>query len=239
MAEELAMKLGAAEGAVGPARIPKGQPGAGTFTFDTRTHREIRDLNASAAKTFQAHLVETYQATPLKRPGVSSGRLEKALANPDNRFDGLFGWGVGDVKYLNGSVAKYWRMIEEGSADIYAHGTGMIDKKIYGVWGGSIAGYYTGRWGEVPMAGGPWRNAAEDGKLRGFNKKFAKKKKIPAMIITQEIQPHHYFRTANRTFRPTAEWAYQVEEILSVAFHRALTVNTQPIYVRRAMSSRR
>jgi hypothetical protein len=217
-----------------PARIPRGQPGAGQFTSDDRTHAQIRDLNANVAKAFQAHVIETYQAMPLKRPGVSSGRLEKALANPENRTYSTFGWGVGNIDYLDRSEAKYWRMIEEGSAGIYGGGRGMIGQKIYGVWGGSIQGYYENRWGLQPRAGGPWRTAAENGKLRGMTAKAAKKRKMPAMIVQHEIEPHHYFRDADETYAPTAVWAAGIEDILRGALGRELTVNTQPVHVRRA-----
>lgn len=223
----------------GPARIPKGRPGAGRFAPDTRTHQEIKDTNAAVAKAFQAQVVDVVRTMPLKRKNVSTGRLEKAMANNKNRHADLFSWGVGDIDYLDQSIAKYWRMIEYGSAGIYGGGRGMTGQKIYGVWGGSIQGYYTNRWGLQPQAGGPWRTAAVNGKLRGMNAKFARKKKIPPMIIQHEIEPHHYFRTAEETYQPGARWSNEIENILSASVSRALTTNTQPVYVRRAMGNRR
>lgn len=60
-----------------------------------------------------------------KRPGDSTGRLQEVTSMPGNRVVFKTVWRVGIPKFLNESQAKYWRLIEQGSAGLYAHGKGF------------------------------------------------------------------------------------------------------------------
>lgn len=55
-------------------------------------------------------------ASRLRRPGESSGRLERVTADPKNSSFDVSGVGVGNADFLDRSSAKYWRTFEQGSA---------------------------------------------------------------------------------------------------------------------------
>lgn len=53
------------------------------------------------------------------RATASTGRLLQVTASNRNVVVNQYGFGVGVPKFLDGSVAKYWRTFEEGSAAVW------------------------------------------------------------------------------------------------------------------------
>jgi hypothetical protein len=137
----------------------------------TSVQREMDRLNRNMARQMQEGVVaDTYRR--LDRPGVSTKRLKRSLSDPKHRQPAAGGYQYGfelfDLKRLDQSEAKYWRLIEYGTREVLGgRWTGrMVDSEgipLFGRWGGSINGYYTNRWGKVPRAGAPF--GGQGGKL--------------------------------------------------------------------------
>lgn len=139
--------------------------------------KEIGIRNRQIARNLQEETVKlTYSR--LLRPSVSTDRLRKALSDPGEiRFgatgktgDAQYGFGVYDTSRggsLDRSRAKYWRIIEYGSATAAPNYLGaLVDRQgipLFGRWGGTISGFSAGR----PIGGPPW--VAAGGKLRPFS----------------------------------------------------------------------
>lgn len=120
----------------------------GRFISPEYSVRLMLQANKAAATQVQADVVAFTQER-IKRRAVSTGRLTKVTASAQNAYATEFGWGVGDEDYLDRSVAKYWRQIEQGYS-------GHVGRSIRGFWGGSIAGFYENAWGRVPRGGAPY-----------------------------------------------------------------------------------
>lgn len=158
--------------------------------------------NRRLAEQVQVRAVEILEES-IVRPSVSTQRLAKVTADAKNIFVSADGntWGVGVEDYLDGSVARYWRMIEEGSDRIYGGGTGMFGREIFwnpfrgraqNAWGGSVDD--GGR-----HAGGPW--GVSNGKVDAIT--YSKGRQLEGrfrwyhpIIIGREIAPHRYYAQA-------------------------------------------
>ena len=170
------------------------------------TQGQIAEVNRRLASTLVDLMIEELGAS-IVRPGVSTGRLARALEDPRNRRADQFGLGVGNPEFLDASAAKYWRAIELGTRK-------FVGKKIRGVWGDSLTGAYGGRgkYGPYPLAAGPFTAFGQGagGRLRPMGRAQAYKAlresgavsrgggRMPAVsgIITQPIEPHLYMRNA-------------------------------------------
>lgn len=71
------------------------------------------------AEQAQANVVSNIQGG-IRRRSASTGRLLRVTAAAENRYADQFGFGVGVLRYLDKSEAKYWRTIEEGSARVWS-----------------------------------------------------------------------------------------------------------------------
>lgn len=103
------------------------------------TYKEPREVAMARATQLQERVAEQIKAdighTRFPRP--STGRLIAATLDRQNMFvsdDGLT-WGVGNAAWLDESAAKYWRMIEQGSA-----GTKFVGREIWVFRGGGPGG---------------------------------------------------------------------------------------------------
>jgi hypothetical protein len=76
------------------------------------------------------------------RQHVKSGRLVKATLGAENSTFGFDHVGVGNPEYLDRSIAKYWRTIEEGSAKAWTKRS-FLSLELQGIWGLNIG---EGRW---------------------------------------------------------------------------------------------
>ena len=169
------------------------------------TQGQIAEVNRRLAKVLVDLMIEEL-AQSIVRPGVSTGRLARALEDPRNRRADQFGLGVGDPEFLDASQAKYWRAIELGTRK-------FVGKKIRGVWGDSLTGTYGGRgkYGPYPLADSPFTafGAGSGGRLRPMGRGAAYKAlrasggtgtraQLGAVegFIQRPIEPHLYMRNA-------------------------------------------
>lgn len=164
--------------------------------FQSRDARAITEKFERLAEEAQANVVAHIEES-ITRRSVSTGRLAKVTAAPENRYADQFGFGVGVVKYLDNSIAKYWRSFEEGSAKAWSDTPGgrssMVGMQLRGKFGGSITGWKDTRTPgpqPQPLAGKPW--GAQGGKLRWYwnmpeNPNFTVKHDYPGR--------HAYLRT--------------------------------------------
>ena len=191
----------------------------------TTFQRELIPLNRALSVELQEQ-VAGYIEGNIKRPAVSTGRLVDATINPKNRVDdysNISRWAVlvGRPQWLDESPAKYWRTIEEGSAEVYRGGRGMVGLEIGpGKWGESIVGMYANAWGAQPLAGPPWTKFGvnREGKLRPFSKKIARAKGLRPNTVKREIAPMNAYGTVWTTGR----WPRRFDEAWRWALDRAL-----------------
>lgn len=150
------------------------------------------------AQDIQGEVVQRMRGSFL-RPGVSTGRLMRATADPKNRYV-PDGWhvAVGIPDFLDKSEAKYWRTIEEGSAEAWRRS--FIGMELHGRFGTQLTGEWrTGNWGRYPVAGAPWsRKGGSDGKFRPLGGWFA----AHPVIVKHEIQPKYAYQ---QTFESARE----------------------------------
>lgn len=149
--------------------------------------------NKELAFVAQSRVIR-YTVNNYKRPGVSSGRLEAVTAMDWNRIASAYYIGIGNIKKLDNSVAKYWRTIEEGSAATWKKRS-FRSLELTGVFGATLAG--------PRRAGGPFslpqRNPRVKGKfvpIRPDWKGTAWFGKTPLRPFNprHEIEPKHAYR---------------------------------------------
>lgn len=80
-----------------------------------------RDLNRDLGLAIQQRVVLLMRNRIAfgERASASTGRLLQATADSRNLQVQAFSFGVGIPRFLDGSVAKYWRTFEEGSAAVW------------------------------------------------------------------------------------------------------------------------
>lgn len=212
-------------------RVPKGDPfktGQRPGTFNTGW---LQRIYQEETRTLQDRTVEIIKQPRQDRP--RSGRLAKATANRANLVglaqgtEGLrnFGLGVGDPKFLDRSIAKYWRITEEGTKSNSATGWPgvptwigpMVDRQgvpLYGLWSSRILKTtgkaedrpwppYDRRVKGKPRLRVPWsqyRSGRTDGKLRPFSvqkrQEIADSGKYPIPYRNKHVVPMHAYRRA-------------------------------------------
>jgi hypothetical protein len=107
----------------------------------SRMMQVMQAYNHEMAEELQLLVVEMQERSRL-RPHVSTKRWETATLNEGNAAFWKNGFGVGVPKYLDESVAKYWRQIDEGYS-----GHALQHRIMYGVFGenlGPAAGFASG-----------------------------------------------------------------------------------------------
>lgn len=166
----------------------------GRFTGATSA---MRQRNAEFATGLQARVVRNIEAR-ITRRGVSTGRLLKVTADPRNAEYDTWRAGVGVVRFLDGSVAKYWRTFEEGSAATWSRGS-MVGLQLRGQFGSSIVGFKATRTPgpqPQPLAGGPWGGGG--GKLRWYWSMPLN----PNFTVKHDIAPRNAYRDAVQAAHP-------------------------------------
>ena len=114
-----------------PAGSTLGKPGTFYSLGDsTQLIADLKVKNAQRARELQAEVLDNMEHSILRR-NVSSRRLRHVTADPRNRGSDEFGYEVGRIGFLDNSIAKYWRQIEEGY-------TGHVGRELRGLWGGTI-----------------------------------------------------------------------------------------------------
>jgi hypothetical protein len=144
----------------------------------------LRAANSAIAADLQASVVANIQAR-IKRPGASTNRLVKVTADPENARWSTDRVNVGNVEFLDGSVAKYWRTIESGSAAVWSRpfkGTQLYPKGP----------------GRAPF---PVAHGASPG-LRTFGGNELPWMDGERYVVKKEIAPMHAYRDAFNEVRP-------------------------------------
>lgn len=85
---------------------------------------EVRRILDRESQEYQEQVADYIHSHLLRRED-STGRLEEVTRSEGNRVVNQTHWRVGIPSYLNRSQAKYWRLIEQGSAGLYAGGRGF------------------------------------------------------------------------------------------------------------------
>jgi hypothetical protein len=190
---------------------------------------EMVKINRARSAEFQDLVVDLIRQRT-KRKASSTGRLIQVTADKRNssftNASGGFtpsslGWFVGITPYLDSSIAKYWRTIEEGSAKVWSRPfTGELrtrdGKPLWGWFGASasVSGART-------LAVGPYSapGKGSGGKFRPFyaekpNGKRAFPKRERGLMITHEIAPMDAYRDAWAQIGPRAksDWAVAWKE---------------------------
>jgi hypothetical protein len=190
----------------------------GRFMAMGEVRREFRAFNQRMARSIQADAVENLSAS-IQRRNVSSGRLVAVTASSENIEVDDFHMGVGRTAFLDRSMAKYWRSIEEGSAQAWSETPGgrpgMIGMELTGLWGGSLGKVtsdraygarpwyrHSSRRGDMFVPKGKFRQQANDGSFRfaKFQGGAGGSKGAPNFVktttIKNEIEAHGYYSDA-------------------------------------------
>lgn len=194
---------------------------------DDQCSRQIHDLlgrwksagaqmqaanTALAAQLADAMVAELNAPGVLRRPAVSTKRLELALKDERNRVVNNTWFGVGIPAFLDQSQAKYWRAIEQGS-------THFVGKTLTGLWGRSLTGATkVSPWNPqgYPLAGEPFSRtgASTGGRFRPMKAKDAQRMLRASMreqgvrgrvgrgvmVIRKPITEHRYMERAWENF---------------------------------------
>lgn len=135
------------------------------------------------AKEYQ-HEVANYMQEHFKRKGDSTGRLVSATLDTRNAVFGAASWHSPNAQFLSQSTAKYWRLIEQGSEGLYAHGRGFRGTPLRLRPGGFPGGRPFRSIGPA-NAGYPnnvWRGSGGD------------RKRVQSLVfVSHEIQPMHAY----------------------------------------------
>jgi len=186
----------------------------GAFTegrFNSAGQKYLMNENHMLAEVVQQQVVSYMENRGFKRPGVSTGRLLRVTADPDNVFSTAFRVGVGVPSFLDRSRAKYWRTIEEGSAKAWKKRP-FTSLELVGYFGGTLS-----RWGaKGPHGGKPFTlpGSGTGGKfipVLGENPTFGRRK-IPLRPFhpTHEIEHMHAYA-----------WAYEQGHLHRDSIHAA------------------
>lgn len=160
-----------------------------------------RQLAVELADSMAEHLQES-----LVRDKASTGRLRAALLDPRNRSADQFGFGVGNVDFLDNSQAKYWRAIEQGT-------THFVGKRITGVWGELGGAPYTSFGARTNHQRlWPMRQKEARALLRAGG--VGKRDMFTRGIIRNPIEAHHYMQNAWEGFDMHVRAAQLFREIL-------------------------
>lgn len=194
--------------------------------FFISAQAEVAAAGRSLALELAESVADAAKAS-LLRPGVSTGRLQKALLHPKNRVGVKEGYGIGRPEFLDKSEAKYWRQIDQGYS-------GHVGREIRGVFGGTLTGAFGGqsRYGPYPLAGGPFTaiGAGSGGRLLPLGKKsaYAKlakarksgKRRLNAKVastIEQPISAQQYFLRGWEDFNAASRTTAAVKAVLQKA----------------------
>lgn len=133
------------------------------------------------------------------RKAVSTGRLLRVTADPKNvvavrTAEDQFTVGLGNVDFLNSSIAKYWRTIEEGSAATWTKRS-FLSLPLQGIWGPNLGEYYRpsnpwvglGNGDNVGSRGGEMYHPFRIGRGGGPSP-------LPVFRPKHEIRPQHAYR---------------------------------------------
>jgi hypothetical protein len=142
--------------------------------------KEMVAINRARAAEFQANVVQNIKERTLRKT-ASTGRLIEVTASKKNvsfanakggQTFSTFGWYVGMTDYLDHSIAKYWRTIEEGSKAVWREPfVGLKFRKdgVTPLWGSFGRGAVAQ--GARTFATGPFstpKKGATGGKFRPF-----------------------------------------------------------------------
>ena len=184
---------------------------------------ELGKIHLQQQARFQDLVVANIKAD-IKRKASTTGRLVQVTADSRNRLIGgtgahpsalsgaqgaAFGWGVGNTPFLDVSVAKYWRTIEEGSAAVWKRPFAgeLRTKDKQPLWGWFGAGAFLA--GDRALASGPYSapdKGSDQGKFRPWyvenksgQRTFPPREHSRGLLIKHEIAPMHAYLKAWRT----------------------------------------
>lgn len=173
------------------------------YTGGAGSQSGFADRNRQLALAAQQSIIDELKGN-LERPAVSSGRLVKVTGERENVSWDRTGFAVGNEGFLDGSLAKYWRTIDEGTAHWKKPFVGSF-WYVYrpAAFGGSLAGL---------RAGGPFTRAgaSSGGKFNPISRIKGRAIEEAALegdrgaqafgrvYIKRDIQPKHYYREGFR-----------------------------------------
>lgn len=216
--------LVAVDSSGGRVRVPKGDPSGrgGQFAAGGTTdyRRLLRAQNGVMAREQQALVVETLDGS-IQRRAVSSGRLRAVTGDPRNVQWNEFGYGVGREDFLDNSLAKYWRQIEEGYE-------GHVGRTIHGFWGANINrisgdrvyaappwSRHSSRRGDMFIAATGFREEGKFARYEGSGGRSGAPNFAKTTTIKNPIQAHHFYADAFRKYRGGQRALQAVEDVLA------------------------
>ena len=165
----------------------------------TSSQADAANLFYNLARELQRAQVNAFRESR-KRPGIATGKLERALMDERNIVVDRFGFAVGNEDWLDSSDALYWRAIDQGTS---AH----VGRTIKGIWGESNRGGVPGPdWSPFgPPAGDIFRPMGQKYayhvlRSAGYGSKDSKRTKG---VIEKPIEAQEFMRRGWKKFNPS------------------------------------
>lgn len=182
---------------------------------------DMEAQNRQMAYAVQAQVASLIKAR-LQRPLVSTNRLVKATTDPQNAIYNDTYVGVGNQKFLDRSIAKYWRTIEEGSAKTWTKRS-FLSLELQGFWGTNIHSWRGAKGREwVALGGETSHGNGRDEMYHPY--RFGKGANLPVFHPTKHILPMNAYRDAKRN----PEWDARAVEISRQFFAKAAGLRVRP-----------
>lgn len=206
------------------ARVDTAQRLKGRFIKrdDAAGQAELAKVNRTRALEMQALLVASIKQRTLRKQ-VSTGRLVRVSGDKRNVRIDHTGFAVGDPDFLDKSMARYWRTIEEGSAATWSRPFKSLE--LSGVWMAGRGSWTTFPTGRGIAGGGAPSKGGRQGKLL-FMRYAKPPNRYPIFHPTREIAPMHAYRDVGRNMSKdlrSGEYLKAYKNWLSAARNDALS----------------
>lgn len=137
----------------------------------------------------------------LKRPTVSTGRLVNVTLDPKNAASAWNYVAVGNETFLDRSIAKYWRTIEEGSAQTWTKRS-FRSLRLQGIWGTNLDHWRVSGAGNAWVALGRPAGRGKAGKEMYHPFRFGPGANLPEFRPGREIEPQYAYARAAKKALP-------------------------------------
>lgn len=199
-----------------------GRDDNGRFTVGS-FQAEARAANTRIAQGTLAYVVRVLENN-MRRPTVSSGRLARVTLDPKNTYADSFKVGIGNENFLDRSIAKYWRTIEEGTAATW-HKRSFTSLELVGFFGATLlGGGHAGPAYSLPNNSSPRGVFHPVTKRNKRGEAIFKTKGGRPNIVLRPFHPHadvpgmHAYRAAFEAGGMAESWVFQYRKLVDRYF---------------------
>lgn len=148
--------------------------------------RESREYLAQVSDNIKENIGMNSGRFAAKRKAESTGRLARVTRDPGNRYLYTAHWRAPNTPHLNRSEAKYWRLIEQGSAGLYANRRGFIGTPLMF----NPSGFSGGR----DFRGLKKRIQDDNARAKYYSRRPGRGRGVKVITVTKEITAMNMYR---------------------------------------------